>query len=391
MRDMFRFGFDDMGQVRIELENVSLSVPIYVQPERRVRSWAGMLAGAAFHPPRRVLAPLLEDISFTAGEGDRVAILGRNGAGKSTLLRVLNGVYPASAGRILVEGSCQALLNMSLGFNGEATVRENVFLRGTAMQLKAADMRENIDSILEFAGLQEKSSHRLRTLSSGQKMRLGFAISTSVQHDIILMDEWVGAGDSEFMAKATARMRDRVSGSKIVMLASHSVGLLRDICNKGIVLEQGRVVFAGEILSALQRYHELMAMIRVEEPKSAETSGQLVYGCAEDIAIVDGTVTVRGWITSTDGATPHGVALEVNAERHLPFSLERNKRQDVMRHFGLSDSQCGFIARFSLSGISDPSELGNNVRILAGMDASQAFTPLRIGPAVAATLQTMRS
>src|SRR3546814_10361787 len=88
-----------------------------------------MLAGAAFDPPRRVPARILDDISFRVGEGDRVAILGRNGAGKSTLLRVLNGVYPPTAGRMRVDGSCQALLNMSLGFNGEATVRENVVLR----------------------------------------------------------------------------------------------------------------------------------------------------------------------------------------------------------------------------------------------------------------------
>ena len=188
--------------VSIKLDGISLSVPLYVQPERRARSWAGMLTGAAFDPPRRVHARILDDISFEAKEGDRVAILGRNGAGKSTLLRVLNGVYPMSSGRMEVQGSCQALLNMSLGFNGEATVRENIFLRGTAMRLKASDMRDKIEPILEFAGLQEKSSHRLRTLSSGQKMRLGFAISTSVQHEIMLMDELVGAGDADFLAKA---------------------------------------------------------------------------------------------------------------------------------------------------------------------------------------------
>src|SRR3546814_4075035 len=100
-------------------------------------------------------------------------------------------------------------------------------------------------------------------------MRLGFAISTSVQHDIILMDEWVGSGDSDFMAKATARMQDRMGGSKIVMLASHSVGLLRDICNKGIVPEQGKLVYAGDILPALQHYHGLMSMLRMQEDRKS--------------------------------------------------------------------------------------------------------------------------
>jgi lipopolysaccharide transport system ATP-binding protein len=125
----------------IKLDHISLTVPLYVQPERRARSWTTMLTGAAFDPPRRVDARILDDISFEAVDGDRVAILGRNGAGKSTLLRVLNGVYPPSSGQMTVQGSCQSLLNMSLGFNGEATVRENIFLRGTAMRLRAADMR----------------------------------------------------------------------------------------------------------------------------------------------------------------------------------------------------------------------------------------------------------
>lgn len=208
----------------IKLDRVKLTVPLYVQRERRARNWRAMLLGAALDPPKRVDVELLSDIDFEANEGDRIAVLGRNGAGKSTLLRVINGVYQPTAGRVSVNGSCQALLNMSLGFNAEATVRENIFLRGTAMRLKASSLRDHVEPILHFAGLQEKSSHRLRTLSAGQKMRLGFAISTSVQHDIMLMDEWVGAGDSDFMAKAKARMQSRVGGSKIVILASHSVG-----------------------------------------------------------------------------------------------------------------------------------------------------------------------
>ncbi|MFC3714794.1 ABC transporter ATP-binding protein [Luteimonas soli] len=379
-----------MTTAGIVLEGISLSVPLYVQPERRARSWIAMLTGAAFDPPRRVQARILDDISFQAGEGDRVAILGRNGAGKSTLLRVLNGVYPPTAGAMRVNGSCQALLNMSLGFSGEATVRENIFLRGTAMRLKAADMRDKIESILEFAGLQEKSSHRLRTLSSGQKMRLGFAISTSVQHDIILMDEWVGSGDSDFMAKATARMQDRMGGSKIVVLASHSVGLLRDICNKGIVLEQGKLVYAGDILPALQHYHGLMSMLRMQDPEGQETSsagGQLVYGCAEAISFEDGLVLVRGWITSTNGEPPQGLALEVGGERYQSVGLERNKRPDVMRHFGLGDPQCGFIARFEMEGITALSELGEKVRVLGGMSVERPSTPLRVAPAVTTALK----
>jgi lipopolysaccharide transport system ATP-binding protein len=249
----------------IRADNLTLDVPIFLQRERSGSGWKDLFLGAAFDPPSRQLTRLLEDISFEIGEGDRLAILGRNGAGKSTLLRVLNRVYQPSSGRLHVSGSCQALLNMGLGFNNEATVRENIYLRGVAMGLKSGFLATRVDSIVEFAGLQDKVNHRLRTLSSGQRMRLGFAISTSVQHDIMLLDEWVGTGDAEFMARAKGRMQDRVGGSKIVVLASHSIGMLRDICNRGIVLEHGRVVHAGDIESALEAYHRLMAKLREEQ------------------------------------------------------------------------------------------------------------------------------
>jgi len=365
----------------ISVENVSLTVPIYVQRERRARNWGTMFFGAALDPPRRVNTQLLEDITFQAREGDRIAILGRNGAGKSTLLRVLNGVYQPTCGVVEVQGSCQALLNMSLGFNGEATVRENIFLRGTAMQLKGSSLRAHIDPILEFAGLQEKASHRLRTLSAGQKMRLGFAISTSFQHDIILMDEWVGAGDSDFMAKAKARMQDRMGGSKIVMLASHSVGLLRDVCNKGIVLEQGRLVHAGDIVSALQFYHELMARFRTGNDASAE-GAPLVYGCADHVMLEKGLLRLRGWLASADGSIPQGVVLEVAGARYPAISLERVPRPDVVRHFGLRDAQCGFIATFQMPGLGSLTDLGVAVRVLGGIDHVAAATPLRMAPAI---------
>jgi lipopolysaccharide transport system ATP-binding protein len=374
----------------IRADRVSLSVPIYVQRERRARGWAGMLLGAAFDPPRRELVQLLEEISFEAREGDRIALLGRNGAGKSTLLRVLNGVYAPTFGHVAVSGTRQALLNLSLGFTGEATVRENIFLRGTAMGLRASDLRDQVEPILAFAGLGDKVNHRLRTLSSGQRMRLGFAISTSVQNDIILMDEWVGAGDSEFMAKATARMQDRVGGSKIVVLASHSVGLLRNICNKGLVLEKGRLVYAGEIVPALRAYHELLAGLR-QQPQAAtldiETfGGDLAYGCVEQVTVERGSVHLQGWCVSNTGAAPSGLVLEACGSRYAVTSIERYPRPDVMKHLGLSDNRCGFRARFEVPQLTSLVDLGQELKVFGGETAALATAPLRIAPAVSRRL-----
>lgn len=379
-------------EARIRVDNLCLDVPAFLQRDRESSGWGGLFFGAAFDPPKRRLLRLLDDLNFEVGEGDRLAILGRNGAGKSTLLRVLNRVYQPSRGSVTVNGSCQALLNMSLGFNGEATVRENIYLRGIAMGLKAAFLRDQVGPILEFSGLQEKVNHRLRTLSSGQKMRLGFAISTSVQHDIILMDEWVGAGDADFMRKAKERMQSRVGGSKIVVLASHSVGLLRDICNKGIVLEGGKLAYAGDITSSLKHYHDLLAQLRADNAVTIEapaTAGAQVYGAIEEIRLGDsaGVFLIKGWMVDTEGALPRGIALEKDGHRYAAHTVEGMRRPDVMQHLGLSTDECGFRAVVSVPGISRLADLGAELRILGGPSAEHADAPLRIGPAVTIALR----
>ena len=376
--------------VCIRADHLSLDVPAFLQNERASTGWGGLLLGAAFDPPRRRLLRLLDDISFELKEGDRLAILGRNGAGKSTLLRVLNRVYQPSQGNLTVEGSCQALLNISLGFSGEATVRENIYLRGIAMGLTAAFLRTQIDQILEFSDLQEKSGHRLRTLSSGQKMRLGFAISTTVQHDIMMMDEWVGTGDADFMRKAKERMQSRVRGSKIVVLASHSTGLLRDICNRGIVLERGRLMHVGDIASSLKYYHELLAKFRagqeIESALPAPAAAQ-IFGAVESIAFDQGQCIVKGWFIDTEGVVPAAVSIEVNGRRFPADKITSMRRPDVMQHFGLSTDACGFLATIPVPGMSRLAELGAaDFRVLGGSSAEYTSAPLRIAAAVTALL-----
>ncbi|WP_202843318.1 ABC transporter ATP-binding protein [Luteimonas saliphila] len=379
----------------IRASKLTLDVPVFLQRERASSGWLDMFLGAAFDPPKRKLARLLDGVDLDIRDGDRVAILGRNGAGKSTLLRVLNRVYQPTSGRIDVQGSCQALLNMSLGFNGEATVRENIFLRGVAMGLRSEYLRDNVGEILEFAGLGQKAGHRLRTLSSGQRLRLGFAISTSVQHDIMLMDEWVGTGDANFMARAKERMQNRVSGSRIVVLASHSVGLLRDVCNKGIVLEGGRKVFAGDIAAALGAYHELLAKVRNNEFVEAtpeERALAQIYGAVEEIRALDnaGRFFVKGWMIDDEGAIPSGAALELNGYRYAIQIEARIKRGDVVRHFGLAEEECGFHAIVEVPEATAVQDLvGANV--LGGRTAEEADAPLRLGPAVLAAMGRVRA
>lgn len=242
----------------IVARGISLELPLFLQHARSATSILSTLIGAAFDPPRREFRTILDDVSFSAGPGDRIGIVGRNGAGKSTLLRVLTGAYQPTRGMLEMHGTRQALLNISLGFNNEATVLENIYLRGTAMGLRTAQLRPLVEPVLDFAELGEKTHHRLKTLSSGQRLRLGFSIATAVQQDIMIMDEWIGAGDASFIHKARDRMRDRVDGAKIVVLASHNFNLLREVCNRGLVLEGGRVRFFGDIGDALKHYEVLL-------------------------------------------------------------------------------------------------------------------------------------
>jgi ABC-type polysaccharide/polyol phosphate transport system ATPase subunit len=375
----------------ITVRDLSLSVPTYVQGDRRAGGWGSLLWRAAMNPPKREFVTLLSDIDFDVQAGQRVAILGRNGAGKSTLLRVLNKVYTPTRGSVEVRGACQALLNISIGFNGDATLRENIYLRGTAMGMHPSVLRRETPAILEFAGLDDKAGHRLRTLSAGQRLRLGFAIATSVQQDIMLMDEWLGAGDAEFLDRARERMRSRVFGSEIVMLASHSIPLLREVCTRGIVLEAGRIVFHGDIQPALQAYHRLMAERRDAlsvDPTPAEEANRAagVYGFVEQLELVPGCLRVRGWFANTDGDIPSSLAAEVLGTAQLADRLDSIRRPDVMRHLGLAADHCGFAAEFLLPSGAATSEVARQLVLLAG-EGSRPDTPLKLATAVRETLE----
>jgi lipopolysaccharide transport system ATP-binding protein len=238
----------------VHLENVTLSVPVYQQKERSATSFYNNFVVAAFDRPQRSFRTLLHDISLHAEEGERIAVLGQNGAGKSTLLRVIAGVYAPTSGRVRLQGSSQALLNLALGFNPDATVKENIYLRGAALGLSIRECHAIVPSVLAFSGLEDRIGERLRVLSAGQKMRLGFAVTTELQPDVLIMDEWLGAGDAEFLKRAQERMRGRVDSAKIVILASHNVQLLRQICNRAIYIDKGRVLADGPLEEVVQGF-----------------------------------------------------------------------------------------------------------------------------------------
>jgi lipopolysaccharide transport system ATP-binding protein len=207
----------------------------------------------------RTAAPPLRDIHALRGldleiaAGERVGLLGHNGAGKSTLLRVVAGLYPLSGGEREVRGEVRSLFDLSLGFEPDATGRENIRYRGLLMGLTPRFLRGVEAEIVAFADLGEFIDYPLRAYSAGMQVRLAFAISTCVGGDILLLDEVLGAGDAAFMARARARIATLVGGSQIVLLASHDFGALRQVCSRGVVLRRGAVLYDGPIAPAIER------------------------------------------------------------------------------------------------------------------------------------------
>lgn len=231
----------------ISLKNVGVNFPIYGAGANSLKkTLAASVTGGRFGKETGVnVVQALSGINLELKAGDRLGLVGHNGAGKSTLLRTLAGVYEPSVGDFERRGSVSSLIDPSLGIEGDATGFENIMLRGLVMGLSKKQIDDLTPEIVDFSGLGDYINMPVRTYSTGMLMRLAFSISTSVQADILLMDEWLSVGDAEFTEKAEQRMKDVVSGAGILVLASHSQDLIAKECNRVIHLEHGRIVGAS--------------------------------------------------------------------------------------------------------------------------------------------------
>ncbi len=234
----------------LRLRDVSVDFPIYSGGSRSLkkvlfnRTTQGNLARDARD---RITVQALSDVTLDIANGDRLAIIGANGAGKSTLLKVLAGIYTPTRGHMHASGRISALLTPSIGLNPDATGRENVITRGMFMDVHPREMRDRVDEIADFTELGYYMDMPVRTYSSGMMVRLCFAVATSVRPEILLMDEWIGAGDAAFFAKAQQRMQDFLSATSILTLASHSLPLLQEWCNRAVLLDHGRITAMGSV------------------------------------------------------------------------------------------------------------------------------------------------
>jgi ABC-type polysaccharide/polyol phosphate transport system ATPase subunit len=244
---------------RIALRDVTIAFPIFSSHTRSIRTAVlSRLGGSLASHNDTVIVQALVNISLDLVDGDRLGLVGANGAGKTTFLRLVSRVYPPLAGEAVIEGKVSSFTDIGLGMEPEATGWENIIFRCVFLGLTFAEARALATSIGEFSELGGYLDLPVRTYSTGMFLRLAFSISTAVQPDIVVMDEMIAAGDENFIQKAHKRIDDLLERTRILVLASHSLPIIRKFCNKVLWLEQGQVKMVGYVDDVLLAYERGM-------------------------------------------------------------------------------------------------------------------------------------
>ena len=200
----------------------------------------------------------LKDVSFTLEEGDRLGILGLNGAGKSTLLKVIAGVFKPTEGKVTRKGKVVPLLELGAGFDKNYTGRENIYLYGSLLGYSKQFLDKKYDEIVKFSGLGKFIDVPVKNYSSGMRSKLGFSIATIAEPEILILDEVLSVGDANFRKKSEKKIRDMMEGGTTVLFVSHSLPQVERICNKAMILEQGKIVTFGPVEEIAQVYTDML-------------------------------------------------------------------------------------------------------------------------------------
>lgn len=255
-----------MGKV-IQIQNLSKKYTLFHEGEGAHVTLVDTLACKSKQLYRRLRHPLtpeadsnfeefwaLKDVSFDIEEGDRVGIIGRNGAGKSTLLKILSRITEPSSGRVKIKGRLSSLLEVGTGFHPELTGRENIYLNGAILGMKRSEIKKKFDEIVAFAEIDKFLDTPVKRFSSGMYMRLGFAIAAHLDSELLIIDEVLAVGDTQFQAKCFKKLNDLGSTGRTVLFVSHDLGSVLSLCNRGIYLDHGRVVESGNIDRCVNSY-----------------------------------------------------------------------------------------------------------------------------------------
>jgi ABC-type polysaccharide/polyol phosphate transport system ATPase subunit len=238
----------------IVAERASRTFKVYPRESRRLKD---AIVARGRSRPSDVVA--LKDVSLRVEQGAAVGLVGRNGSGKTTLLRLISGIIKPTSGHVEVGGRVGSLLELGAGFHPDLTGRENVFLNGSIYGLKRAYLREQLDEIVAFAGLEHAIDRPVRTYSSGMYMRLGFAIASHINADMLLLDEVFAVGDEQFQRKCFGKIFEFKQRGGTIVFVSHDASAVERLCDRAVLLRDGSVDFDGPTHDAIVRYRQLLA------------------------------------------------------------------------------------------------------------------------------------
>lgn len=300
-----------MNRGEIAVEHAARKFRIYPREQRTLKD----LIVARGHV-RGADVWALRDVSFHVEPGSAVGLVGRNGSGKTTLLRLLSGIVRPSSGMVAVGGRVGSLLELGAGFHLDLTGRENVYLNGSIHGLKRVAIREKLDEIVAFAGLEEFVDLPVRTYSSGMYMRLGFAIAAHVEADVLLLDEVFAVGDEAFQRKCFGKIFEFKKAGGTIVFVSHDAAAVERLCDRSVLLKDGLVAFDGPTHAAIVEYRRLLAGERDPEERAA---GLKEWG--GKVARVERTRLLGpegGERTQLLAGEPFAIALELSAETAIP-------------------------------------------------------------------------
>lgn len=241
--------------VSIEVRNAYVDFPIFDAKTRSLKNRVlGKVGGRIGTESKVPIIQALHDISLTLGDGDRIGLVGHNGAGKSTLLRLLSGIYEPTRGSTAISGKVAPVFDLGIGMDQEISGYENIMIRGLYLGMTRKQMEKRVDDIAEFTELGNYLSMPLRTYSTGMRVRLALGVVTSIDPEILLLDEGIGAVDSAFMDKARDRLVELVNRSGMLVFASHQDDLLMELCTSAMWLDEGHVREQGSLRDVLTAY-----------------------------------------------------------------------------------------------------------------------------------------
>ena len=245
--------------VSIDVRDASVDFPIFDAKSRSLKHTVlGVVGGNVAANERKVVViEALHNINLHVSEGDRLALVGHNGAGKSTLLRLLSGINEPTSGQALVHGRVAPVFDLGVGMDPEISGLENILVRGLFLGMSRKQMEARVDDIAEFTELGNFLHMPLRTYSTGMRVRLALGVVTSIDPEILLLDEGIGAVDAAFLEKSKKRLAELVERSGLLVFASHSDEFLRELCDTGVWLEHGQIRMQGELHDVLRAYKGL--------------------------------------------------------------------------------------------------------------------------------------